>query len=80
MKINQLRYFLAVADKGSVRAARNGTRVSVAAVSQALRELETAMGTPCSTRESHGAVLSYAGTTVPHPRLPDPRPGQPRRS
>jgi len=61
MKINQLRYFLAVADKGSVRAAATALGVSAAAVSQALRELETAMGTPLFTRESHGAVLSYAG-------------------
>ena len=61
MKINQLRYFLAVADKGSVRAAATALGVSAAAVSQALRELETAMGTPLLKRESHGAVLSYAG-------------------
>ena len=61
MKINQLRYFLAVADKGSVRAAATALEVSAAAVSQALRELETAMGTPLLKRESHGAVLSYAG-------------------
>jgi len=61
MKINQLRYFLAVADKGSVRAASTALGVSAAAVSQALRELETAMGTPLLKRESHGAVLSYAG-------------------
>ena len=39
MKINQLRYFLAVADKGSVRAAATALGVSAAAVSQALREL-----------------------------------------
>ena len=40
MKINQLRYFLAVADKGSVRAAATALGVSAAAVSQALRELD----------------------------------------
>ncbi len=61
MKINQLRYFLAVADKGSVRAAATALGVSAAAVSQALRELETAMGTPLLKRESQGTVLSYAG-------------------
>ena len=70
MKINQLRYFLAVADKGSVRAAAAALGVSAAAVSQALRELETAMGTPLLTRGTHGSVLSYAGRQfLTHARL-----------
>ncbi len=70
MKINQLRYLLAVADKGSVRAAASALGVSAAAVSQALRELEATMATPLLKRESQGAVLTYAGRQfLVHARL-----------
>jgi len=70
MKLNQLRYFLAVADKGSVRAAAAALGVSAAAVSQALRELEATMATPLLTREAQGAVPTYAGRQlVVHARL-----------
>ena len=70
MKINQLRHLLAVADKGSVRAAASALGVSAAAVSQGLRELETTMATPLLKRESQGAVLTYAGRQfLVHARL-----------
>lgn len=70
MKIQQLRYFVSVADKGSVRAAAETLGVSPAAVSQALRELESALGTPLLTRETHGAAPSFAGRQLlVHARL-----------
>ena len=70
MKINQLRYLLTLADKGSVRAAASALGVSAAAVSQALRDLEAAVATPLFTREAHGTVLTYAGRQLlVHARL-----------
>lgn len=70
MKLNQLRYFVSVVDKGSVRAAAAALGVSAAAVSQALRELEAATATPLIKRESHGAVPTYAGRQLlTHARL-----------
>lgn len=61
MKVQQLRYFVSVADKGSVRAAADSLGVSPAAVSQALRELEASLDTPLLTREAQGSVPSFAG-------------------
>lgn len=61
MKVQQLRYFVSVADKGSVRAAAESLGVSPAAVSQALRELEASLDTPLLTREAHGSEPSFAG-------------------
>ncbi|TAH52077.1 MAG: LysR family transcriptional regulator [Betaproteobacteria bacterium] len=70
MKLHQLRYFLSVADKGSVRAAAAALGVSAAAISQALRELEAAMATPLLRREAHGMVPTYAGRQLlVHARL-----------
>lgn len=70
MKINQLRYFVAVADCGSVRAAATALGVSAAAISQALRELETTLATPLLKREAHGTVPTHAGAQLlVHARL-----------
>lgn len=70
MKVQQLRYFVSVADKGSVRAAAESLGVSPAAVSQALRELEATLDTALLTREAHGTVPSFAGRQLlSHARL-----------
>ena len=70
MKIQQLRYFVQVADKGSVRAAAESLGVSAAAVSQSLRELERTVSAPLLTRESQGATLTYIGRQLlTHARL-----------
>lgn len=70
MKIQQLCYFVEVAEKGSVRAAAESLGVSPSAVSQALRELERSVAVPLLSREAQGATLTYIGRQLlNHARL-----------
>ncbi|MBD5801603.1 HTH-type transcriptional regulator GbpR [Azoarcus sp. Aa7] len=70
MKTQQLRYFVCVADMGSVRAAAESLGVSAPAVSLALRELERTVGAPLLKREAQGATPTYAGLQLlTHARL-----------
>jgi len=61
MKLHQLRYFVCVADRGSVRAAAESLGISPAAVSQALRELEHDVGAPLLKREVRGVIPTHFG-------------------
>lgn len=70
MKLHQLRYFVGVADRGSVRAAAEGLGISAASVSQGLRELERDVGAPLLKREASGAIPTHFGhELLVHARL-----------
>lgn len=70
MKIQHLRCFVSVAEKGSMRAAAEHLGLSATAVSLALRELERHTGTPLFSRQPQGVRLTYAGRRLlAHARL-----------
>lgn len=60
--------FMAVADRGSFRAAAAQLRVSAAAVSQAIKALETRVRMPLFLRTTRSVALTEAGTQL-HRRL-----------
>ncbi len=64
MKLHQIRYLVAVAGCGSVRAAARSLGVTQAAVTQGLRELESAHRLPLFERQSSGMVLAPAGRAL----------------
>lgn len=64
MKLHQIRYLVAVADCGSVRAAARSLGVTQAAVTQGLRELEASHRLPLFGRQSSGMVLTPAGRAL----------------
>ncbi|WP_428700122.1 LysR family transcriptional regulator [Stappia sp.] len=60
--LRQIGYFLAIAEAGSIRAASERLNISQTALSQALTDLETELGTPLlARRRSLGASLTAAG-------------------
>ncbi|WP_229722442.1 LysR family transcriptional regulator [Xylophilus rhododendri] len=61
MKLHQIRYLVAVAAQGSIRAAARSLGVTQAAVTQGLRELEADCRLALFTRHSAGLVLTDAG-------------------
>jgi len=70
MKLHQIRYLIAVAGQGSIRAASRALGVTQAAVTQALRELEADQQLPLFQRQSAGLVLTDAGAALlRHARL-----------
>ncbi|MCP2259839.1 DNA-binding transcriptional regulator, LysR family [Streptoalloteichus tenebrarius] len=69
MNAQQLAYFLAVAEHGSLGHAATAMNVAQPSLSQALGALEREMGTPLLHRLNRGAVLTPAGRVfVPHAR------------
>ncbi|QBQ99456.1 LysR family transcriptional regulator [Paraburkholderia pallida] len=70
MKIQHLRCFVSVAEKGSMRAAAEHLGLSATAVSLALRELERHTRAPLFSRQPQGVQLTYAGRRLlAHARL-----------
>lgn len=70
MKIQHLRCFTYIAEKGSMRAAAEQLGLSATAVSLALRELERHTGAALFTRQPQGVALTYAGRRLlAHARL-----------
>ncbi|WP_322059269.1 LysR family transcriptional regulator [Paraburkholderia sp. J63] len=70
MKIQHLRCFVSVAEKGSMRAAAEHLGLSATAVSLALRELERRTGAPLFSRQPQGVQLTYPGRRLlAHARL-----------
>lgn len=61
MKLHQLRYLVAVAAEGSIRAAARSLGVTQATVTQGLRELEAGGQVALLTRHSGGIGLTSAG-------------------
>lgn len=62
MELRHLRYFIAVAEQLSVRAASEQLHVTQPAVSRQIRDLEEAIGAALFTRTTRGLVLTDAGT------------------
>lgn len=61
MELRVLRYFLAVADAGSVTAAAEAVRVAQPAISRQLRGLEAELGVPLFVRDGRALRLAPAG-------------------
>lgn len=67
MDLRRLRLFLAVVDEGTFTAAGAAEHVAQPAVSLAVRELETELGTTLFVRSRHGARLTPAGEALVPP-------------
>lgn len=61
MELRYLRYFVAVADAGSITSAASRLRVAQPALSRQLRALEHELGAPLMERNSRGVMLTEAG-------------------
>lgn len=64
MEIRQLRYFLGIAQAGSLSAAALRLRVAQPALSQQLARLEAELGAPLMQRGPRGVVLTPAGQAL----------------
>jgi DNA-binding transcriptional LysR family regulator len=63
-EIRQLRYFVAVAERGSVSQAALDLHLSQSALSETLRKLEVELGVELLTRSSRGVALTAAGDAL----------------
>ena len=63
-EIRQLRYFVAVAERGSVSGAALDLNLSQSALSEALRKLELELGVPLLERSSRGVAPTVAGEAL----------------
>ena len=63
-EIRQLRYFVAVAERGSVSAAALDLHLSQSALSEALRKLELELGVELLERSARGVAPTTAGTAL----------------
>ena len=63
-EIRQLRYFVAVAERGSVSQAAVDLNLSQSALSEALRKLEVELGVSLLERSSRGVALTPAGAVL----------------
>jgi DNA-binding transcriptional LysR family regulator len=63
-EIRQLRYFVAVAERGSVSQAALELHLSQSALSEALRKLEVELGVELLARSSRGVALTPAGSAL----------------
>ncbi len=64
LNYHHLRYFLAVASEGGIKAASDALHVSPPTLSAQVRELESFLGTPLFLREGKSLVLTDAGRMV----------------
>src|SRR5262245_10282696 len=61
MKLHQIRDLLAVAEKGSLRAAARQLALAQPSISRSIRELERELGAPLLERQARGTVLTPTG-------------------
>jgi DNA-binding transcriptional LysR family regulator len=66
MLSNEIRYFLAVANTGSLSAASEQLFVAVSAISRQIQRLENQVGVPLFARHARGMVLNEAGEIFAH--------------
>src|SRR5688572_7047898 len=64
MELLQFEHFLAVAEEGNFTRAAERVCRTQPAVSQSIKKLEEAIGTPLFTRDVHEVVLTEAGRTL----------------
>ena len=64
IELRHLRYFVAVAQAGSVMAGARAAGIVQPALSRQIRELEEAIGTPLLIRRATGVTLTAAGTSL----------------
>lgn len=64
MNLRALRYFVAIADAGSLTAAATAVNVAQPALTRQLRELEADLGVPLLMRLPRGVRLTSAGVTL----------------
>ncbi|MEM8873814.1 MAG: LysR substrate-binding domain-containing protein [Planctomycetota bacterium] len=64
MEIHQLRYFLAVAERGGMREAARSAHVTQPSLSKQIKKLENELGQRLFERSSLGAVLTPAGEAL----------------
>ena len=64
MELRQIRYFIAVAQGGSVSGAASDLGIAQPAISRQIRLLEQQLGAPLFLRNAHGMVLTDAGRTL----------------
>lgn len=61
LSLRQVRYFIAVAENGSVTGAAQQLSISQSTVTEAIKALETELGVKLIERQARGVVLSYRG-------------------
>ncbi|MDT8992393.1 LysR substrate-binding domain-containing protein [Curvibacter sp. APW13] len=66
VEMRHLRYFVAVAEAGSVVAGARAVGIVQPALSRQIRELEAAIGTPLLIRQAKGVALTAAGASFLH--------------
>jgi LysR family nitrogen assimilation transcriptional regulator len=64
MNLRTLRYFVAIADAGSMTAAASALSIAQPALTRQMRELEADLGTPLFHRMPRGVRLTQAGVTL----------------
>jgi LysR family nitrogen assimilation transcriptional regulator len=64
MNLRTLRYFVAVAEGGSLSAAANAIPIAQPALSRQMRDLETELGVQLLVRKPRGVLLTPAGATL----------------
>src|ERR1700712_482686 len=68
MELRHLRYFIAVAEMGSLtEAAKQRLYTSQPSLSRQIRDLEDEVGVELLSRSVHGVELTAAGSAFPHP-------------
>src|ERR1044071_6196947 len=63
VELRYLRYFVAVAEEGSITSASSRLRVAQPALSRQIRALEHEIGVPLLERTSRGVMLTEAGAS-----------------
>lgn len=64
MELDQLRYFLQVAERGNFTRAAEDMRISQPALSRSIQKLEEELGQPVLERKSRSVALTEAGTLL----------------
>lgn len=64
MELDQLRYFLRVADRGNFTRAAENLSISQPALSRSIQKLEEELGQPVFERKTRSVALTDAGTLL----------------